>query len=72
MKQYTVTVTSSLIDEERIVTINAKDPQDAHKETMFSEGFDMSYDKIQEIRNDEGVLVYGQSGFVNALRDLHA
>ena len=72
MKKYTVTVTSSLVDEERTININAKDPQDAHKETMFSEGFNMSYDKIQEIRNDEGVLVYGQTGFVNALRDLQA
>jgi hypothetical protein len=36
---------------------------------MFSEGFDLSFDEVVEIRNPSGVLVYGPEGFVNARRD---
>jgi hypothetical protein len=70
MKKYKVTVNSSLLNEERPIEIEAIDPQDAHKEVMFSEGFDLTFDQVVEIRNSSGILVYGTEGFVNADRDL--
>ena len=69
MKKYNVTVNSSILNEDRVVSIQARDAQDAHKEAMFCEGFDLAFDKIVEIRNEAGVLVYGDGGFVNAMRD---
>lgn len=69
MKKYKVTVNSNLLNEERLIEIDARDAQDAHKEAMFSEGFDLSFDEVVEIRNPSGVLVYGPEGFVNARRD---
>lgn len=72
MKKYKVIVNSSLLNEERPLEIEARDPQDAHKEAMFSEGFDLSFDQVVEIRNSSGVLVYGPDGFVNARRDQEA
>lgn len=70
MKQYKVVVNSSLLNEERTLEVEAKNAMDAHKEAMFSEGFDLSFDQVVEIRNLTGVLVYGSEGFVNADRDL--
>lgn len=70
MKQYKVVVNSSLLNEERTLEVDAKNAMDAHKEAMFSEGFDLSFDQVVEIRNLTGVLVYGSEGFVNADRDL--
>ncbi len=70
MKQYKVVVNSNLLNEERTLEVVAKNAMDAHKETMFSEGFDLSFDQVVEIRNLSGVLVYGSEGFVNAERDL--
>ena len=70
MKQYKVVVNSNLLNEERTLEVEAKNAMDAHKETMFSEGFDLSFDQVVEIRNPSGVLVYGSEGFVNAERDL--
>ena len=70
MKKYKVIVNSNLLNEERSIEIEARDAQDAHKETMYSEGFDLSFDQVVEIRNSSGVLVYGPEGFVNASRDL--
>jgi len=69
MKKYNVTVNSSILNEDRVVSVEARDAQNAHKEAMFCEGFDLSFDKIVEIRNAAGVLVYGSEGFVNARRD---
>lgn len=69
MKKYKVTVNSKLLNEERPIEVEARDAQDAHKEAMFSEGFDLSFDEVVEIRNSSGVLVYGSDGFVNARRD---
>lgn len=69
MKKYSVTVNSSVLNEERIIHIQARDAQDAHKQAMFEEGFELSFDRIVEIRNSAGVLVYGPEGFVNARRD---
>jgi len=70
MKQYKVIVNSKLLNEERPIEVEARNAMDAHKETMFSEGFDLSFDEVIEIRNPAGVLVYGSDGFVNADRDL--
>lgn len=70
MRKYKVTINSTLLEEERQIVIEAKDPQDAHKETMFGEGFDLNFDQVVEIRNDQDVLVYGSQGFVNKYRDL--
>ena len=39
-----------------------------YKEALFTEVTE--FDKIVEIRNNSGVLVYGSEGFVNAYRDL--
>lgn len=69
MKKYNVTVNSSLLNEERTIQVDGSNPQDAHKEAMFSEGFDLAFDEVVEIRNTSGVLVYGSEGFVNARRD---
>lgn len=69
MKKYNVTVNSSILNEDRVIPVDAKDAMTAHKEAMFSEGFDLSFDKILEIRNSAGVLVYGSEGFVNSRRD---
>ena len=69
MKKYNVTVNSSILNEERVITVEAPDAMTAHKEAMFSEGFDLSFDKILEMRNPAGVLVYGSEGFVNSRRD---
>lgn len=69
MKKYKVTINNSLINEEIVREVEARDAQDAHKEAMFSEGFDLSFDEVVEIRNSSGVLVYGPEGFVNARRD---
>ena len=68
MKIYKVTVTNTVLDEARIIDIKGVNPQDAHKEALFTEVSE--FDKIIEIRNNKGVLVYGSQGFVNALRDL--
>lgn len=68
MKIYNVTVNNKLLSEERIVNIKAQDAQSAHKEMLFGELTE--YDEIVEIRNSEGVLVYGTSGFVNAYNDV--
>ena len=68
MKIYKVTVTNTVLDEDRIVDVQAVNPQDAHKEALFTEVTE--FDKIVEIRNNSGVLVYGSEGFVNAYRDL--
>lgn len=69
MKQYKVTVFSEILNEDRTVEVQAANAQDAHKETMFSEGFDLSFDKVTEIRTESGLLVYGDQGFVNSRRD---
>lgn len=68
MKIYKVTVNNTVLDEDRVVDIKGKNAQDVHKEALFTEVTE--FDKIVEIRNVKGVLVYGQQGFVNALRDL--
>jgi len=69
MKKYTVTINNTLLDQDRIVDVQATSPQDAHKEVLWEA--ELSCDeKIVEIRNSAGVLVYGQQGFVNAYRDL--
>ena len=67
MKIYKVTVTNTVLDQDRIVEVKGKNPQDAHKEALFTEVSE--FDKISEIRNTKDILVYGQQGFVNALRD---
>tara|TARA_B100001094_G_scaffold274525_1_gene281585 strand:- start:69 stop:281 length:213 start_codon:yes stop_codon:yes gene_type:complete len=70
MKIYKVTVTNTVLDQDRIVEVKGKNPQDAHKEALFTEVSE--FDKIAEIRNSKDILVYGQQGFVNALRDQEA
>jgi hypothetical protein len=67
MKKYNVTVSNKLLSEDRIVPVTAKSAQDAHKEMLFGELTE--YDEITEIRNEDGVLVYGTEGFVNVYRD---
>lgn len=68
MKKYRVTINNTLIEEERQLDVNASNPQDAHKDVLWDLN---EYDEIVEIRNPEGVLVYGEQGFVNALRDVN-
>ena len=66
MKQYSVTINNTILNEERTVKVKAADPMTAHKDTLW----DLSeYDEIIEIRNSNNILVYGSEGFVNALRD---
>ena len=69
MRIYKVTIDNTMLNEERIINVKAENPQDAHKEALWDAV--MSGDeKIVEIRNDAGVLVYGPQGFVNTYRDL--
>jgi hypothetical protein len=68
MKIYTVTVTNTVLDNTREVVIQAKNPQEAHKEALFTEV--NQYENIVEMSNEKGVLVYGDKGFVNIYRDL--
>ena len=48
MKIYKVTVTHTVLDQDRIVEVKGKNPQDAHKEALFTEVSE--FDKIVEIR----------------------
>jgi len=66
MKKYRVTINNTLIEEERHFDVDALNPQAAHKDVLWDLA---EFEEIAEIRNPEGVLVYGEQGFVNALRD---